>query len=295
MLAYSWEHKHLPNLFAFLSTPSTLHIYFVQLYFDIFMSPRKTKAPTEDEVKSTPESSAQPSSESPRVPSSPSAPLKPQLPQILKDVDAYRDLKQLIRGCSSSLRSYEVEVIIAMIENHLTIAEAAQMCEVAESTIKKWLKRHEYAGLTDDQKVRRNMFDRWFWGGLPYINEEQWKSLKRQANNYLKTTHTGKECPWAYERDYSFKTQVARRGTEETPKVDYLMPYKAFKTALKQLTDYVDGIFFDPDTTDIPMEDLVLYEEDWCTRPYGRLVYIHRKTGLKHWTHLGIDVDARFR
>lgn len=58
----------------------------------------------------------------------------PKLPQRLEGVKAYRSLRKFLKH--AYIATYEEELIVAMIENCLTIKEAAKLAGVGESTIK---------------------------------------------------------------------------------------------------------------------------------------------------------------
>lgn len=227
-----------------------------------------------------------------------SADAKPQLPDITPGIRGIRNLERLLG--SGSEEDYRKEVILAMIENYLTIAEASQMFEIAESTIKKWLIYYNDIGMTYDQQLERQEVGKRSWhqafgkylkadGDLD-ISDQDYKRIRRKLDKELKEYSQEQGIPYAYERDFSPASQIARRGTEETPTVDYIIPLPIFKRIMKSARSGDIGVFYDPETSDIDPADLVLvgglkFEKEGLYRSY----YVHRKTGDRYWNNSKSD------
>lgn len=139
---------------------------------------------------------------------------------------------------------WQKSIVKAMINEHLTIKEAATIFEVSEKTIRSWLKKHYEVGLDEDKFYERRYYERELEDimeseymdedtGELHMTEDDYKQLRKEFLDKSKRYGKRNDCLYAYERDYSLKTQVARRGSEATPVVDYIAPKSVRDTVLK--------------------------------------------------------------
>lgn len=86
------------------------------------------------------------------------------------------------------------------------------------------------------------------------ISDSERDSIYSYASSRVSRYEVAKEYPLAYERDFSEATQIARRGTEKTPQVDYIPSREIFKHAKRPHS--VMQIQFDPKTSKVKFKDL---------------------------------------